>query len=246
MKTTTAPGQLILAGNSLGHPNDIPVRTLESIRTADLLVFEEDRGARHCLKAAGVFRDYLRYNEHDQKDTLTAVRKALKRGQTVCYTSDQGMPTIADPGQSLLDIAYQLSAKIQVVPGPSSISTALAACPFLGNRYQYLGFLARDEHERQKEIESLADLVDPIVILDTPYRRKKLLGALLRVLGPERRALLAVDISGAQEAYYLDKLETMARLDLPKLNFVLIVEGRIPAPQARRQKPRTKKLAKKG
>ncbi len=240
MTKTRENGHLILAGNSIGHPDDIPRRSLIWLKQADLLVFEEDRGARQCLKAAGIFRDYLRYNEHDQRETLNEVRKALKRGKSVCYMSDQGMPTLADPGSSLLEIAYQLHCKLEIIPGPSSISAALAACPFPIHQYRYLGFLPRDEGQRQLTIEAMRHQSEPSVLLDTPYRRQTLLSSLAKVLGGDRQALCAVDISGPSEQYYLNSLDRLLELDLPKLNFVLVVAGKPQKPKARPNAPSSK------
>lgn len=225
-KGTNSPnGRLIMASNSLGLPLDIPIRSLEALRSSDILVFEEDRPARQSLKAAGIHRDYLKLTEHKEATAIHAVRDALKAGKTVCYMSDQGMPTLADPGQELLDIAYKLSAKVEIIPGPSSISATLAACPFLDGSFYYKGFLNRDPNLRSEEIKGLAELKEPIVFLDTPYRRKAVLGGLLKHFGGNRRAVLGVDISGPQEGFFYDSLKNLEALDLGKLNFVIVTEG---------------------
>lgn len=218
--------RLIMAANSLGLPADIPSRSLSALQSADLLIFEEDRVARQTLKAAGIHRSYLRYTEHDEQETLDALRQAFQAGQTVVYMSDQGMPTVADPGRALLRIAYAMGVSVSVIPGPSSIVSALAACSFLENSFLYLGFLPREETERRQTLEAHADSGCPLVILEAPYRRQALLQSAKDVLGGERRALLALDISGPDEAFLegtLDVLKAHAPDD--KLNFVLVIAG---------------------
>lgn len=216
-------GQLILAANSIGDTQDIPLRTLSALKTSDLLIFEEDRPARKTLKAAGIHREYLRLTEHAEKDTIESVKNALTQGQTVCCMSDQGMPNLEDPGQKLLNIAYQIGARVQIIPGPSSISAALAACPFSTRKYRYHGFLVRDKQDRIAEIKSLEKEKDAIVILDTPYRRKAILAEMAAVLGKKRKALLALDITGPDEEFLYLSLQKLADLDRAKLNFVLVV-----------------------
>ena len=76
---TTQIGTLVMASNHIGCTDDIPNRALETLKTADLVVFEEDRPARQTLKAAGIRRDYLKFNEHHQMQTLDEVAEALKR-----------------------------------------------------------------------------------------------------------------------------------------------------------------------
>ena len=132
---TSKTSTLIIASNSIGNPKDIPSRTLEYIRTSDLLVFEEDRPARLLLKTAGVQRDYLKYSEHKQKDTLDEIRSSFLNNKTVLYVSDQGCANLADPATDIIKLAYSLHIKIAVVPGPSSITSAISACPFNLNSF---------------------------------------------------------------------------------------------------------------
>jgi len=225
---TYSGGTLIMAGNTIGLPADIPKRSLETLMAADLLVFEEDRGARQALKAAGLHRPYLKFSEHHESATLDAVRDALKAKKTVCYMSDQGMPTWADPGQDLLQIAYQLKARVQIIPGPNSIAAALAACPFYFGRFYFAGFLERDPTLRRRQLDELKDLGVPLVLMDTPYRLHALVDDLILTLGGKRQSFLALDISGPSEAYVPSSLEGLkARLASwkGKLNFVLVIEG---------------------
>jgi len=190
-----------MAANSLGRSEDIPERSLAALRVADLLVFEEDRAARQALKAAGLHRSYLRLTEHREAESLEAVEKALINGSTVVYMSDQGTPTVADPGRELLVLAYRLRAHVQVIPGPSSITAALAACSFLHNGFVFLGFLPREEEAREATLRAHAHSKLPLVLLDTPYRRDALLASVKKVLGAERLCLLAEDISGPNESF---------------------------------------------
>ena len=222
---SSQPGRLIMAGNSLGDPRDIPTRALAALRSADLVVFEEARQGRQSLKAAGLHREFLLLSEHRQQATLDAVRLALENSQTVVYMSDQGMPGIADPGQELVAIARQLGAKLQIIPGASSITAALAACPFAVDEFFMAGFLPRDENERLRKLRELTKRQQTLVILDTPYRLKQILSACAHVIG-ERQALLALDISGEHEDYLygraselLRQVETLEK----KLNFVLVI-----------------------
>ncbi len=216
-------GKLIMAANTLGNPSDIPIRSLEALRTADLIVFEEDKVARQTLKAASLHRDYLRLTEHLELDTIDAVKKALKAGQTVVFMSDQGTPTLADPGKKLLEVAYAAGAHVSPIPGPSSVTAALSICPFLNGPFLYLGFPPREPEERDAWLAHYSQVEFPLVILDTPYRRPALIASCMKVLGSDRRSLLVFDISGPDEAVHLDKLENLASIEKDKINFVLVI-----------------------
>jgi len=221
----TPGGRLVLAANSLGNSEDVPERAKKLLQNADLLVFEEDRVARQTLKAAGIHRQYSRLSEHHEADTLAEVRTALKAGKTVSYMSDQGMPGVADPGWELVALAYQVLAKVEIIPGPSSITTALAACPFKVERFLYYGFLSREPQNRKKELSDLGRSRVPAIILDTPYRLKAVLDECSAVI-PTCKALLAIDISGPLENYYYEPLSQLATRVATwdgKVNFVLVI-----------------------
>ncbi|NRA43666.1 MAG: hypothetical protein HRU09_01790 [Oligoflexales bacterium] len=218
-----------MLSNHIGNEQDIPARSLIALTTADLLVFEEDRPARLALKAAKVHREYLKFSEHIQKETLEQVHNYLKKGKTVAYMSDQGCPTLADPGRSVLQVAYQLNASIKVIPGPSSITAAISACPFELSSYAYAGFLPRRTDKRMLTLKKHAASGQALVILDTPYRLKALLSACKEVFPKNRKGFLAMDISGEHEAYFCGPLPGLeaqvSHLYQQKLNFVLIVDG---------------------
>ncbi len=225
-------GVLVLACGSLGQVGDIPQRSLSYLKTADLVVFEEDRAARQLLKAAHVHREYLRLSEHRQQATLEQVKEALSQGSTVVYMSDQGMPNLADPGKEILKIAYDLGVRVQVIPGPSSITAALAAYPLPHERFTFAGFLPRTDDGRVNILRGFRDLKHPIVILETPYRLKPLLESCLRVF-PTRscwKGFLAIDITGPKETYWFGDFQQLIKrsdeLD-EKMNFVLIIGRKI-------------------
>ena len=218
-------GTFIIAANAIGNPADIPARSLEAVRTADLLIFEEDRPARQILKAAGVHREYVRYSEHRESLAEDDLVKCLKAGGTALYMSDQGVPGLADPGRGLIAIAREQGATLRVIPGPSSVTAAIAACPFDMSAFHYAGFLPRESEHRLSALKKLATDNRPTILLDTPYRLAKVLRD-VHGASPAMQVFLAMDISGEHERYELGTAKALlGRLDSwpPKLNFVMIL-----------------------
>lgn len=251
-------GHLILAANTLGTVDQLPEATCTLLREAHLVIFEEDRPGRQTLKKAGSHREYLKYNEHKSQDTVEQLRSSLQKGETALYMSDQGMPNIADPGRELLACAYQLGAKVTVIPGACSITAALAACPELNNQYLYYGFLPRESEERRSELTRLLDLPYPSVVLETPYRYRPLVEDFVACAAKTRKVLLAVDIAGPDQGFYWLKvadLAAKAESIHKKLNFVIVISPKPGAvgygknPTRRRNsaaKPRPKPVAPRG
>lgn len=231
----SASSLLVLAGNSLGLPEDMPLRSGDYLKSADLVVFESDRGARTALKHAGIHRPYDVLSEHREAATLGAVEAGFAAGKVVLYMSDQGVPTLADPGKELLKLALARGVKIKVIPGPSSITVALSAWPHRLERFQYVGFPPADRQNRVAFLEKLAEEELPMVILDTPYRLDALLADCQKAFGGKRAGMLAMDISGSNESFLYGTLVKLTEqvntlrtnTDPPeaKLNFVLVVDG---------------------
>ncbi|MCM8540513.1 MAG: SAM-dependent methyltransferase [Lentisphaeraceae bacterium] len=226
-----------MAANSLGLPDDIPARSLEAVRTADLLIFEEDKPARLVLKTAGVHREYLKYNEQSQRNILETVRELLLEDKTVLYMSDQGCPTLEDPGYEVAKTARKANAKIQVIPGPSSLTAALSACPFSNKCFEFLGFPPREESQRKTFFRQMSGKKSLQIFMDTPYRLKRVLETCIDVFPEEAKGYIALDISGEDENYLTGNFkalyEEICELD-KKLNFVMIIN-----PATFQSKPKT-------
>lgn len=228
-KTTSGLGtsRLTMAATHIGNVEDMPARSLEALKTADLLIFEEDRPARSFLKAAGIHREYERWSEHKQSGTLELAIDALGAGKWVVYMSDQGTPNLADPGYELLRAAYRLGVKVDVIPGPSSITAALSACPFDTRRFEYLGFAPKEPDRRKTFLKDYDHEEKLLVLLDTPYRMKHLIESCQEVFGSNREAFLALDISGPNERFIVGALEDVAQRAQSvdgKTNFILIID----------------------
>lgn len=215
-----------MLSSHIGNTEDMPLRSIRALKEADLVIFEEDRPARRALKSAKVHREYLRFSEHVQKETLEALRNCLAKGGTAAYMSDQGCPVLADPGFPVLAQAWESGATIQVVPGPSSLTAALSACPFRVTDFYYAGFLPRHAQKRLDKINEIAKRQEAIILMDTPYRLKDLLSSLDHSPAAGRKCFLALDISGPDETWMTGsaarlrkKIETVEK----KLNFVLIL-----------------------
>ena len=211
----------------LGEEKDTPPRTLELLKEGKLLVFEEAKVARKALKQAGVTKQFLLYNEHQQQDSLDRVKEALKAGDSVCYMSDQGSPTLCDPGQSLTKCAFEIDAPVRIIPGPSSIIAAMSACPFPLNGFVFTGLLPREKENRVRQLKRYSQLRQPIVTLDVPYRREALLESCEEAFGKKKSVFLALDISGEFENYHcgtVSKIKEKTK-DLGKLNFILIISA---------------------
>jgi len=206
----------------------------DHLKNADLVVGENRKVTLRYLKRARAnqnqdsifFLDPPRKDEQKQLDD--ALRKLSQTGGKAALLADCGMPVLFDPGKNVLDQCRKLGFEIHSCPGPTSWATA---CSVSGWEppFSVLGFLPRDNKERERALYHVKDSRSHTVLMDTPYRFGKLLGQLILVLGQKRHAFLAWEISLPNERFLWGSLEGIQRQansdGLIKGEFVIIIKG---------------------
>lgn len=110
-------------------------------------------------------------------------------GEMVAFCSDAGMPGISDPGCVLVDAARGAGVPVDVLPGPSAVTTALVTAGFKYNAFYFGGFLPRKEAERASLLESLANLDAALVFYESPHRVAASAASIAQVYGVRPVAL---------------------------------------------------------
>src|SRR3954468_3959181 len=137
----------MLAGcaTPIGNLEDVTLRVLRELGEADLVLCEDTRHTRRLLDRHGLRPRLLSYHEHNEAARTAELLPRLEAGERVALVSDAGLPGISDPGVRLIRAAREAGVKVTVLPGPSSVATALVASGFGAERYQFVGYLPRGE-----------------------------------------------------------------------------------------------------
>ncbi len=214
---------LFVIATPIGHPKDITVRALETLKKSDLVVGEEDRELSKFLKMNGLLDKPTKLlNEHSTRQDLEEVLN-LCRQKNVALISDCGTPGFCDPGADLVQLCYKNSIPVTGLPGPSSLMTALSVSGMRLNQFLFVGFLPQKTEERQKLLKQVAKEPHAQVIMDTPYRLSKLLSELNELM-PKRHAFLALDLTQQTERLLPGPIaELNAKVRDLKAEFVLIL-----------------------
>ena len=226
------PGKLILVGTPIGHPDDLSPRAAQVLGSADVIACEERGVGRRLLARLGLQRELLEINEHTERSNAELIVEDVLAGRTVALVSDCGMPVFADPGARVVRAVIEAGGAVDVVPGPDSLTAALAVSGFDANRFLFHGFLSPKKPERRAELSALRNLPMPVVFLDAPYRLQAVLEDLRAVLGSNREVCVACDLTLPTQRIVHDTLlgavERFAALG-GKREYVIIVG---PAPRA--------------
>src|SRR6058998_1486961 len=132
---------LAVCATPIGNLDDVTLRVLEELRSADLVLCEDTRHTRVLLERHGISARLLSYHEHNEAKRTEELLPRLQAGERVALVSDAGLPGISDPGARLVAAALDAGVPVTVLPGPSAVSAALVASGFVSERYQFLGFL---------------------------------------------------------------------------------------------------------
>ena len=228
MTESPAGGILQVVSTPLGNLGDITLRSLEALRNADTVLCEDTRQTGKLLKLLGLQANLQSYHAHNEHAMLTRVLSALQSGKNLVLVSDAGTPGISDPGFLLIRYLLEHQVEVDVLPGPTALIPSLLLSGFPCDRFVFEGFLPHKKG-RSTRLEALREEARTVILYESPHRILRTVQDLILVLGPQRRACLARELTKVhQEALRLSLVELEARCSAnpPKGEIVLVVEGK--------------------
>lgn len=187
-------GGLTLVGTPIGNLSDLSPRGLEALRAADTVCAEDTRVAGRLLAAFGASARLERCDENVIGQRAASLVERMREGERIAFVSDAGMPAVADPGARLVDAALDAGVAVDVVPGPSAVTCAIAGAGFAAGAFYFGGFLPRKDAERDRLLAELAALPAVLAFYESPHRVAASLAAVARVF-PGRRAALCRELT---------------------------------------------------
>lgn len=221
-----APGTLTVVATPLGDARDLSPRAAAALRAADLIVAEDTRSARRLLAQVGrEGRDGMDGKggmdgaaggpsivscfDGNEAARAREVAARLETGEEVVLISEAGTPLVSDPGYRIVAAAIAAGARVVPVPGPSAVLAALVGAGLPTDRFLFLGFPPRKSGARRRLFESLRALPFTLVFYESPLRAGATLADLASVLGGDRRACVARELTKPHEEFVRDCLEAL-------------------------------------
>jgi 16S rRNA (cytidine1402-2'-O)-methyltransferase len=192
---------LILAATPLGNPGDASSRLRSAIEDATIIAAEDSRRFhRLCQDIEVTFTaKVVSFFEGNEEDRTKELLVELKNGATVLVVSDAGMPTISDPGFRLMREAIAQDIQVQVIPGPSAVTMAIALSGLPTDRFSFEGFPPRTAGARTSTFEKLRFEERTMVFFEAPHRLKESLSDAVEVFGPERKGAICREMTKRYE-----------------------------------------------
>ena len=191
---------LYVIATPIGNLDDITLRALELLKSVDLVAAEDTRHSGLLMKHFGIKKPFISYHEHNEAKRTAELVERLAAGENVALITDAGTPGLSDPGFRLVRECIQRELSFTIIPGPSSILTALVGSGFSTEKFSFRGFLPVKTGRRERELRAAAESGETIIFFESPYRLTKTLAACIDVM-PDRQLCVARELTKKFEEF---------------------------------------------
>ena len=144
------PGTLFLVATPIGNLEDMTFRALRVLREVALIAAEDTRRTATLLAHYRIDTPTTSLHDHNERTRVPALLKRLTSGEHVAVVTDAGMPSIADPGYHIVKAAIDAGIRIEVIPGASALTSAIAGSGLPADQVSFVGFAPARAGERSR------------------------------------------------------------------------------------------------
>jgi 16S rRNA (cytidine1402-2'-O)-methyltransferase len=186
--------KLYIVPTPIGNLEDITLRAINVLKTADVILAEDTRTSGHLLKHLGISKPLQSYHIHNEHQTVQRVVDRILKGETIALVSDAGTPAISDPGFLLVRECIKNNIVVECLPGPTAFVPALVNSGLPADRFVFEGFLPHKKGRQTRLIE-LSTEERTMIFYESPHRLLKALEQFKTNFGPDRKACVSRELS---------------------------------------------------
>lgn len=216
--------KIFIVSTPIGNLSDITKRGLDTLKEADLIACEDTRVTLKLLNHFEIRKPMISYHQHSGPYKIEKILEEVESGKNVAVVTDAGTPGISDPGFELIRAAREGKIEVEVIPGASALTAALAISGIDTQEFLFLGFLPHKKG-RSTKLKGIGIEQRAVVLYESPYRIKKLLKELVEN-GVERNVFVARELTKKFEETYFGKPGEILEKVKEKGEFVVIIEGK--------------------
>jgi 16S rRNA (cytidine1402-2'-O)-methyltransferase len=218
---------LYVVATPIGNLGDITLRAIEVLKSADVVAAEDTRRSGMLLKHLGIKKPFISYHEHNEAARTMELVERIARGENIALITDAGTPGMSDPGLRLIRECVRRRVPFTIIPGPSSILTALLGSGFSTDKFCFRGFLPVKSGQRERELRAATERDETTIFFESPYRLTKTLAACIDII-PERQLCVARELTKKFEEFRrgaASELLAHYQAHPPKGEIVLVIAG---------------------
>ncbi len=220
-------GILYVVGTPIGNLGDFSPRAVETLEKVDFIAAEDTRVTVKLLNHFGIKKPmviYQKFNEYEQGEIIVS---RLQNGESCAIVTDAGMPCISDPGETLVKLCIKADVKVEVVPGPSAVISALAVSGLSVSRFTFEGFLSVKRTSRMEHLMELRHERRTMVFYEAPHKLLSTLKDMQSVFG-DRNIVVVKELTKIHETSWRGTLSEAVAYHTenpPKGEYVLVLDG---------------------
>lgn len=201
-------GKLFIVASPIGNLEDISIRAINTLKEVDFILSEDTRETQKILNHFSISKPQISYRDQNHQLVVKRIIDILNDGLNLALLSDRGTPLISDPGFKLVRDVISSGFKVESIPGPSSVISALVVSGLPTDRFIFLGFLPKSESQRLEMLKKYGNLESTLIIFESPFRIDKLLDEAKKSLG-ERDVVVAKELTKLHEEVYRFNLKDL-------------------------------------
>jgi 16S rRNA (cytidine1402-2'-O)-methyltransferase len=201
---------LYIVSTPIGNLQDVTLRALEVLRTADRVLAEDTRRTATLFRRYDISTPLVSAHEHNEAARSTQLVGWLDAGETVALVSDAGTPLLSDPGERLVRAVLAAGHEVVPVPGASALLAALVGSGLAAEPFTFFGFAPRSGRARADVLGRVAALEHTAVLYESPARVGALLSDLLDRCDGERQCVVARELTKVHETFTRGTLASLA------------------------------------
>lgn len=218
---------LYVVATPIGNLGDISLRAIEVLKDVDVVAAEDTRHSGLLLTHFEIKKPFVSYYEHNEAARTAELVERLAQGENIALITDAGTPGLSDPGLRLIRECIKRELPFTIVPGASSILTALLGSGFPTEKFSFCGFLPVKSGRRERALRAAAEREETAIFFESPYRLVKTLAACIEIM-PDRRLCVARELTKKFEEFRrgtASELLTHYQAHAPKGEIVLLISG---------------------
>ena len=189
---------LYIVSTPIGNLSDISFRAIDTLNSVDLIACEDTRVSKILLDKYGIKTPTISIHNYNEKDKIEFIKNKLNLGSAIALISDAGTPLISDPGYKIVSNLRNDDFYITIIPGASSVISALALSGFPTDRFMFIGFVPTKNNEKAGFFNEIKNERATVIFFETANRVLDTLKTLDEVFG-ERQIALAREITKIYE-----------------------------------------------
>jgi len=213
--------RLYVVATPIGNLEDITLRALNVLRKVDFVICEDTRRTLKLLNHYGIKKPLVTYFAPREKEKVVPIIKRLKKGEKAALVSDAGTPLVSDPGTILIKRCVGEEIPVTTVPGPSSLTAAIAISTLPKEQIHFIGFSPRKG--LKNFLISISLLEGSLIFFERAERASKFLSIALEILG-NREIEIYRELTKLHEEILRGRIKDFLNWE-SKGELVLIIEG---------------------